>query len=576
MRKPTFDSLCLCCVSQGLQHLRGGRIQHIAQPNESQIVLTIYNPQLGDCRLMLDCSATHPRAYLITRKPPNPKQPPVFCMTLRKYLEGGFVREIGQRGFDRILDIEVDGHLGERLLLTTEMMGKHSNILLVDSQQKVLHAAKLVNSKMNRVREMMPGHPYTPPPLSAGVDPRTMDRAGFDLLLSNGEGEDLTERLCANLQGISPILREELAARANFDGPATPDSLWTACTEIFGAAVKGEWEPVLIRTEGGASMGAYPFPLASLRELEQHPREDFQGAAEASFSSMIGRERLEQSRKTLLGMLKRSFETRERMMAQLHHAAMEAKKADSYREAGDLLLASLHLVPAEATEVVLPDLYHPEQGDRKIILDAKLSPQENAQRYFHKSRQAIRALARMQQVSEGMQQEMDDLQVLMQKVEAVDEREELESLRQIALTKSWLQALPGKVAAAKEAAFDGKRISRMTSLEGYEVLIGQNAEANDYLVQRLAGTNDMWLHVRGGHGGHVIIRTNNQPLKVPKGTILFAAEQAAKNSTAKHSSLVAIDCTLRKYVRRPRGGAPGLVTYTHEKTYHVSPAGDEI
>ena len=576
MRKPSFDSLCLCCVAQGLQHLRGGRIQHVGQPNATQIVLTIYHPQMGDCRLMLDSSPTHPRAYIISRRPPNPKQPPVFCMTLRKYIEGGFIRDISQRGFDRILDIEIDGHEGERLLLTTEMMGKHSNMMLVDSSEKILHVAKVVTSKVNRYREMIPGRPYTPPPSSTGVDPRTLDRAGVSLLTSVGEDGDITEKLCSQLQGLSPILREEIAARANHDGDATVDSLWRACTEIFGSAAKGEWSPVVIRGEGGVMIGAYPLPLVCLSQYEQFSREDFQSAAEASFNSVLGRERLEQTRKTLLGMLSRSLDSREHIMSQLHHAAAEAEKADYYRQTGEIILASLNLIPNEASEVKLPDLYNPDDGERVIRLDPQLNPQENAQRYFHKSRQAIKALARMKEVSSGMQVEIDELTQMISKVQTLEDRDELENLRQAAQTKGWLLQLPGKVAAAKEAAFEGKRISRLVSSEGYEVLVGQNAEANDYLVQRLAGSNDLWLHVRGGQGGHVIIRTNNQPQRVPKGVILYAAEQAAKNSNSKHSSLVAIDCTLRKYVRRPRGGAPGFVTYTHEKTYHVSPSGDEI
>ena len=177
--KTPFDSLSLACVAHELQPFVGGRIRHIAQPATHQIVLTIFAPGIGEARWLFDCSALWARTHLVKAKSASPPQPFAFGMTLRKYLEDGQIVSIQQRGFDRILDVRVRGLEENEYLLSAELMGKHSNLILISPENRVLHAAKLISSKVNRVRETLPGKEYVAPPAPIRLNPRTVTQAEF-------------------------------------------------------------------------------------------------------------------------------------------------------------------------------------------------------------------------------------------------------------------------------------------------------------------------------------------------------------------------------------------------------------
>lgn len=570
-----YDSLTLAAVTHALQPLRGGRVQHIAQPAEHDILLTVYVRGMGEVYWLLSCSPQWARTYLLSYRLPNPPQPPPFCMALRKYLQGGTILTISQRRFDRVLDVEVKGQEGRTFLLSAELMGRHSNIILVAPDERILHAAKLVSSRVSRVREVLPGRPYAPPPAEERPDPRLVREEQFLAWLQQNTLLDPAEWLRTHFEGVSGFLANEIVARARRLGGATsPEALWNAFHSVFEVARTGNWEPVLVRDEAHRPIGAYPIPLASLPEEQQHPRSNIHVALENYYAVAIPRAQVEQQKRSLQSTLQRVLSARRNALQQLEQGVQERAKATQYRRWGETLLAFLSQVPRGAEEVTLPDLYSADGATLTIPLDPTLTPQQNAERYFARARRVEQNTERLQSMCRRLRDEERQVQDALQRLEAVHDVAGLTALREEITARGWMTppaGVSGEVPAQSQENFEGKRIRVHVAPGGWQVLVGENAEANDYLVTRVAQPNDWWLHVRSGTGAHVVIRTNNNPQAVPRQVIEFAAQLAAANSPQRHSSLVPVDYTLRKYVRRPRGAQPGFVTYTHEKTLHVAP-----
>jgi len=569
-----YDSLTLAAVVDGLQSLLGGRLQHIAQPGEHDILLTVYTRSMGEVHWLISCSAQWARTHLLSHRLPSPPQPPPFCMALRKYLQGGMILTIAQRRFDRVLDVEVRGHEGHTYLLSAELMGRHSNIILVAPDERILHAAKMVSSRISRVREVLPNKPYTPPPAEDRPDPRTVTEEQFLQWLTEEQAQEPAEWLRTRFEGIGAFLAQEIVKRAGLnEAGVTPQSLWRAFHSVFEAAKRGDWEPVLVRDEAHRPIGAYPIPLASFPESQQHARSNIHVALENYYAVAIPRAELEQRKRSLQGMLQRLLTARRNALQQVKQGVQERTKAQQYRRWGETLLAFLPQVPAGADSVTLPDLYRAEEGTLTIPLDPALSAQQNAEQYFQRARHVEQNAERLEALLSRLSREEADIQSALQKLSAVDDLAQLESLRATIAARGWLgrEETDTSEGGATTTGFEGKRIRVHIAPGGWQVLVGENAEANDYLVTRVAQPNDWWLHVRAGTGAHVVIRTNNNPQAVPRQVLEYAARLAAEHSPARHSSLVAVDYTLRKYVRRPRGAQPGFVTYTHEKTLHVSP-----
>ncbi len=577
MTRIPYDSLMLASVVHGLQSLRGGRIQHIAQPGEYDIVLTVYVRGVGEVRWLISCSPQWARTYLLSHRLPSPPQPPPFCMALRKYLEGGTVLTIAQRRFDRVLDVEVRGQEGHTYLLTAELMGRHSNIILVAPDERILHAAKLVSSRISRVREVLPNRTYTPPPGEPRPDPREVSEEEFLQLLEQDQPSEPVEWLRSRFEGIGTFLAEEIVQRARLLSPDTaPRSLWGAFGSVFEAAKRGDWEPVLVRDERHHPAGAYPLPLASFPERQQHPRSNIHVALENHYAVAIPRAELEAQKRSLQAVLQRVLSARRSALQQVEQGVRERAKAEEYRRWGETLLALLSQIPKGADSAELPDLYTADGSTITIPLDPALSAQENAERYFARARHVQANAERLEAMRHRLWSEATEVEEALKRLESVDDLADLESLRAIVAARGWLNPTAGVSGEAQlrpQEDFEGKRIRVHIAPGGWQVLVGENAEANDYLVTRVAQPNDWWLHVRAGTGAHVVIRTSNRPQAVPRQVLEYAAQLAAAHSPARHSSLVAVDYTLRKYVRRPRGAQPGFVTYTHEKTLHVSPQG---
>jgi predicted ribosome quality control (RQC) complex YloA/Tae2 family protein len=259
----------------------------------------------------------------------------------------------------------------------------------------------------------------------------------------------------------------------------------------------------------------------------------------------------------------------------VQRGALQSARAEEFQKFGDLILSQMHAIEKEASQAELTDYFSEEAPTISIPLDADYSPSQNAQKYFGKARRARESFDEYQKLQAQLESEIADLHSLLAQVEREDlTLGELEKLRAEANERGWIRASQSAEPSSHENEkpdFGGFKIKRFFSPDGTEILVGESATANDYLVTRLAHGNDWWLHLRGATSAHAIIKTHGAPERVSGSTLEFAARLVIARSVAKHAGWAEVDYTLKKYVRKPRKAAPGSVVISHQKTLRVEP-----
>lgn len=570
----TYDGLVLAAVVAELQQtIVGGRIQGIRQHNATDITLEIRAP--GRTRLVFfSVDARSSRVYLTSTSQSVPQQAPSFCMVLRKHVEGAFVAGVEQVGFDRVMRLRTARHGEPELVLILEIMGKHSNLILIEDGGRILGAAKHIGASVSRYRQILPGREYLPPPGSDKLDLRGLDAAAIDSALQAAlagpvEPASAREWLMANLSGFGPFLAEEIAVRATADGAVDAQRLSDELLHLADTVRGSDYDPVFITDEMGGGLMVYPVRSVQFAADRQHWRSSINEPLDALFRSQVTRTLLDNERAQTLMAIRRAVASRRQTMKSIERTIAESARADRYRQIGELILASLHAIVKGGRIVKLIDYFDPEMPEVEVELDEKLTPQQNAERYFKRYQKARDAASTAEARKIKIARELAALESARQEAESATAVDELRDLRKT-LTEQDLLRREAR-AEKSEDEFAGYRIGRVWTPEGWEILYGESSQANDHLTQRIARPNDVWLHARSITGAHVIVRTGGHSGSVPREVLMQAALVAAKNSEAKHSSLVPVDHTLRKHVRKPRGSAPGFVTYRNEKTLDVAP-----
>ena len=525
MRIP-FDSLCLTAVVAEIEPWIGARVQGVRQPDALTIVIGLYaGKEIG---LLLSADAELARAHLVTRRPTKMAEPPAFGLEVRRRLDGARLVSARQKGLDRILVLSFETAEGP-LSLIAELMGKHSNLLLMDAEGKVVAAAKWMGAGKTK-RPILPNHAYVPPPF----DPKPP-------FLDAKPGDDLRD-----FEGVSPFLIKLIEA--------------TSLEEIQAKCRKKDFSPIY--SEGN---GAYPISVAPLG-LPEVSRASISQALEQHFESAALTRTLEHRRLGLLSQLRRIALAREVALASLEEAKDAAARAGDLQQRGQILLAYAASIPEGATQA---DVWDFAGEPMTIRLNPELSVLENANRLFDKAKRAKSGAAMVAEQLQRLGEDLALLRIAIKRAEDATRLDDLDDLAEEADRRRWLHHQPLPTQVKSERPFQGHSIRELVAPGGWKVLYGENSESNDYLTLRLGKPNDWWLHVRGAVSAHVILFTQNHPEKVSREALLFAAKIAVRNSKSKHSGYVPVDYCLKKYVRRPRGAPLGTVTYTHEKTLHV-------
>ncbi|MBE0467385.1 MAG: NFACT family protein [Candidatus Desulforudis sp.] len=570
-----FDGLVLAAVRRELEtELVGSRIQRVQQPDRLTLVIQLRAPGRGQS-LLLSAHPQHARVHLTEGRFENPPVPPQFCAICRKHLEGGRVEAVTQPGFERTLHLVVAardelGQVGQKILVA-EIMGRHSNLVLVDRpSDTILDAIKRYGHTVSRYREVLPGLPYLAPPREK-ADPTAIGSERFsDLLLGMSFELPLWKALQQCFEGLSPLMAREVVYRAGietdlaleFCGEHELVSIWKALQNIFADAARGRYEPCVVLGDDGA-----PADFAAFRIYHRDGVSEADGmnaVVDHVFSSRALDERVKAVRNGLMSALGRVRKRVEKRFEGCQRSVAEAKKAEEYREIGETLTANLYRLKENTDQVVLEHLH--TGAPVEIPLDPRFTPAHNAQIYFKRYNKLRRGAERAQAELTELEAEAAYLEALETAIQLAESTADLQEIREEMAGAGYVQAKATAKRPRKPA--EPQPLEVVTS-DGAAVYIGRNNRQNDLVTFRLGRPDDVWLHTRDIPGAHVIIRTAGRP--VSEQTLAEAASWAAWFSKARPGKKVPVDYTFRKYVQKPKGSRPGFVTYTNEKTVLVDP-----
>lgn len=567
---PTFDAFTLAAVAEEWERLIvGARVQKIQQPTSSEIILAVYGKS-GAQRILLCADPKNFRAHLTQLKRDNPLNAPFFCAACRKYLDGAIITGVSMPRFDRVLIVTFRTHDGESVRLVAELMGRNTNVILT-SGAGIVRAA-LRPTPPDAPRSLRPGETYANPPgYTDRIDPIAALTSGeIDALPTDSEAAK--EAILTQFSGIGKFGLAETMARSVTQG-ITPAA---ALRELLEEAHQKRFAPHSVTDETGKTVGVWSLLPCCVPEGLRHSRESISVALDTFYAAATERGATDDAKTALAKILRTEIAYRKKELASADATLREAERADEYERTGNNLLAALYRIEKGMTEISAPDLYSEDGAEILIALDPKKTPHENAEAYFARARKsrdaAIYALRRKEEVADQMIR-LQSLSVELDSA-AIDDFPGIQArLIDVVGVERSAGSSPTerKRPLAEERPFKGFRIRTFT-IGDYTLLVGESADANDHLTTRVASPSDWWFHVRSAPGAHGVLRTGGKPDRVPESVLRRAAEIVAARSTAvKHSGVVAVDIIEKRYVRKPRGAKPGLVTYEKERTIDVTP-----
>ena len=576
-RLPFDGIVAKSIVDELTEKLVGGRVEKVFQPEADEIVLLV-RAWNKNCKLVLSASPNYPRIHLTEAVKENPSTPPVFCMLLRKHLSGGKILSFEFNDYERIIGVVIEsanelGDISQKRLII-EIMGRYSNIILVNREDKIIDSIKHVDSDISSVREVMPARPYILPPAQDKLSPDALDtELLLDGLKSSAQAVD--KYLLVHIKGFSPLLCREICFRAGIENRTTASSLAeegrhnlkTALVSVLDEISDSSYKPCVI-FEDEAHQKPLDFHCLGIRQYPYSAKPgSISEVLDAFYSSRDNAERMRQKKSDLYKVLNNSIDRCSKKLAIQEETLRDVADRDKLKLCGELITANIYRIPRNTKSVSLQN-YYSENGDEymEVSLDPNLSPQDNAQRYFRKYSKAKSTFTYTTRQLEDSRQELDYLESVLQLLDNCTALKEMDEVRQELAEQGYMQ-LHRKTSTKKQPALSEPL--HFISSDGFDIYVGKNNKQNDQLTLKLAQSNDIWLHTKNIPGSHVIIRKGGR--EIPDRTVEEAAVLAAWHSKAKMSANVQVDYTAVKNVNKPSGAKPGKVIYVNYTTAVVTP-----
>lgn len=572
-----MDGISLYATVCELQKaLVGGRVDKINQPEKDQLIIQIRNEN-QNYRLLLSASANHCRIHLTDASWSNPTQAPMLCMLFRKLLVGTRLTDIFQHDLERIVSIKMEGTdelgLPASYTLFVEIMGRHSNIILTDDNQKIIDSVKHVPYSVSRVRQILPGLTYSEPPAQDKLNPLHMDSSNFVSLLSNYKSGALDRFLCDNLSGISRYTAQLLVydglqgkTHANSLDYESSTSFANYLNAFFNNIANQAITPCLYLNHQQKVTGFAPYKIESIPSALVLIEQSMSNLLEKHYLENDKKDRIEQKAQSLLQALTNRLD-RSRSRYSLHQNILShPEKGEEYRLLGELLTANLYLVKQGMKTIAVTNYYSDDGQILNITLDPRLSPSDNAQHYYKLYSKHKESLLHAKEQSAIAKSEIEYFESQLYNISKCTTVSELDEIR-LELENAGILSSSTKKRKKQNIKLS-KPLSFLSS-DGFEMRVGKNNMQNDTLTMKWANSADVWLHAKDMPGSHVIIRTHGE--NIPDQTLLEAATLAAINSSGSSATSVPIDYTLKKYVKKPVSAKPGMVIYTHQKTLIIHP-----
>lgn len=561
-----LDAVVIHAIRDELEkELIGARIDKVQMPERDVLLLSVRG-NMGNRKLLISANTGNARIQFTENVFENPSEPPMFCMLMRKHLVGARIQGITQPDFDRllVLDLSVRDEMGilNEKKLVIEMMGRASNIILVDEKGNIIDCIRRADFGKNAMRRLLPGMIYR--------RPLPQDKTSF----FTADDEQRTEigRRCAlsanpeksimeYFSGLSPLISRELVYRCHGQTEFLPEAM----DALKESVVNREFEPVILMREGN------PFDFSYMR-ISQYG-ETMELAEYSSFSELLDaffsqKDRAESMRRKSRDLLHKTKSARDRTRRKLNARQQEMEKADDreqIRKEADLITANIYKLKKGMASFSCEDFYEPDCPERVIQLDPLKTPQQNAAQKYKEYNKLKNAREHLTKLIEENTAQLDYLNSVMDEIERAESERDLAEIRRELITTGYLRT---KKNARKEKVRAQGPLS-FRSDDGFRILVGRNNAMNDDLSIRKARRTDYWLHTKSVHGSHVIIVCDDQT--PPARTIEQAAAIAAYYSQARAGGKTPVDFTMVRNLKKPSGAMPGFVIYHVYETILAEP-----
>ncbi|MBS7298920.1 MAG: NFACT family protein [Eubacteriales bacterium] len=574
-----LDSIAVSALIKELSTaLTDGRIDKIHQPERDELTVSVRTFS-DSFKLVISASPSNARVHFTDAGKENPKTAPMFCMLLRKHIQGGKIIAVTQPDFERIIDITVQtrNELGDIVFrhLITELTGRNANIILTDENSRIIEAARHIDFTQSSVRQILPGLTYQSPPPQDKI-PFLDASKDFDIRF-----DDITKTaqsaIMSEISGISPIFAREIVYRATSRTDTMSSTLsdadkariTTLLNQYRLRALNGDFSPVLItETETDRIIDFSPFEIAQYENICTLTSFPTMSEAIGSFYLVrASKERLKQRSADILKLITSNLERLSKKLVIQQRTLKDAENKDKLRRFGDLITSSIYMIKPGMTELTVPDYFEPDTPNVTIPLSPQLTPAENAQKYYKKYTKAKNAETEVKKQLESTLAETEYLESTLSFVENCTSLSDINAIRAELTEQGYIKSSQNTKRKSKELS---SLPHHFISSDGFDIYVGKNNLQNDILTLKFANTQDIWFHTKKIHGSHTVIKLGLNK-DVPKRTITEAAQLAAYYSKARESSQVPVDYAPVKNVKKPSGAKPGMVIYDNYNTIYTTP-----
>ncbi len=557
-----FDGITIANLVHELrENLLDGRINKIAQPEADELLIAIKTPA-GMKRLYISASASLPLIYLTDANKPSPMTAPNFCMLLRKHIGNGRITDITQPKLERIIRFEIE-HLDElgdlcKKYLIVEIMGKHSNIIFCNDNDRIIDSIKHVSAQMSSVREVLPGRDYFVPETVEKLDPLDVTYAAFvDCLVAKPTG--LAKAIYTSFTGISPVVAEEICFVSGIDSNVSPKEmsenellhLYKQFAFYFEMVKKCNFVP-RIYADGAEPKEYASLPLTHFAQYAERPYDSISELLENYYASKNTVTRIRQKSVDLRKIVQTALERNRKKYDLQSKQLKDTENRDKYRIYGELINTYGYGLEPSAKSLTCLNYYTNE--DITIPLDDTKTPQENAQKYFDKYNKQKRTYEALVSLIQETQDEIIYLESVSNALNIALNEDDLTQIKEELIESGYVRRKFTK----QKVKITSKPFHYLSS-DGYHIYVGKNNLQNEELTFQLATGNDWWFHAKGCPGSHVILKAEGTDL--PDRVFEEAGKLAAYYSQNRGSDKVEIDYVEKKHVKKPKGGKPGFVVY---------------
>jgi len=578
-----LDAVALGAIATELDELlRGGKIEKIHQPERDELLLVIKCKD-GNRKLVLSASGSNARIHLTESSKENPITPPMFCMLLRKHLTGGRVESVKRLSFERVVDFTFScrnelGDLTERHLIC-ETMGRNSNIIFTDGEMKIIDSVKHVDLTMSSLRNILPGLKYMMPPETGRLNPECATVDDFaDALRTSPEGRDVAHAIVDKVGGISPLLAGECVYRACSDaklyvGELSEENIVKISEQLFSMfsdAKNRIFNPSLIYSaDGKKAIDFAPFKIEQYEEGAKNVLTDSMNEAAYEFYYMRDlHARMNDRSYAVTKTVNTNLRRAEKKLDILQKELKEAGNREHFRVCGELITANIYKIKKGDTKLIAQNFYD-DGKEIEITLDHKLTPSQNANRYYQKYKKAKNTELYATEQIELTVKEIEYLESVLYSISNATSPQHLAEIRAELVSAGYISSEKSKNKKEK-TALAGKPMEFL--YKDYTIFVGRNNIQNDLLTLKMSRSNDLWLHTKNIPGSHTLVKYRGE--EYPNDVIEVASSIAAYYSKGKNSSYLEVDYCPVSHVKKPNGAKAGMVIYEGYNTAFVKPDGE--